>query len=61
MLIQGVKLIIQSFHSSSRREASAKDPYEVLGVKKDAKASDIKKIYYQVSLALRPSVQFADR
>lgn len=53
MGLKGVELTVQSFHTSNRREASAKDPYEVLGVKKDSKASDIKKSYYQVCLSLQ--------
>jgi molecular chaperone DnaJ len=40
----------RSFHASNVVAASAKNPYDVLGVKKDASASDIKKTYYQVSL-----------
>ena len=36
----------RQFHSSP--PLNAKDYYKILGVKKDAKESDIKKAYYQV-------------
>lgn len=37
----------RSFHSS--RSVAAKDPYQVLGVGKDATSPDVKKAYYAVS------------
>jgi molecular chaperone DnaJ len=36
------------FHASARAAAAAKDPYQVLGVAKDAAAADIKKVYFSV-------------
>ncbi|GAA5912057.1 hypothetical protein JCM6882_002020 [Rhodosporidiobolus microsporus] len=42
----------RSFHSTSK--ALAKNPYSVLGVSKDAKASDIKKNYYQLAKKYHP-------
>ena len=41
----------RSFHSSASSAASAKDPYDVLGVKKEASNSEIKKSYYQVGVS----------
>ena len=38
----------RDFHSSSPAFASAKDPYEVLDIPKNASASEIKKKYYEV-------------
>ncbi|OCF33359.1 chaperone DnaJ [Kwoniella heveanensis BCC8398] len=44
----------RSFHASHIPRASAKNPYEVLGVKKDASASEIKKSYYQLAKKWHP-------
>ena len=37
------------FHSS-RPSLEPKDPYQVLGIKKDATAAEIKKVYFSVRL-----------
>ncbi|KAF8744499.1 Pkinase protein, partial [Rhizoctonia solani] len=42
------------FHSSRIASASQKDPYQVLGVKKDATAADIKKAYFALARKYHP-------
>ncbi|TBU34968.1 hypothetical protein BD311DRAFT_648323 [Dichomitus squalens] len=43
----------RAFHASSPRSAP-KDPYQVLGVKKDASAADIKKTYFALARKYHP-------
>lgn len=42
------------FHSTRIASAAQKDPYQVLGVKKDATASDIKKAYFALARKYHP-------
>lgn len=37
-------------HASAPLSAGSKDPYQVLGVKKDASAAEIKKVYFSVRI-----------
>ncbi|KAH9947710.1 DnaJ protein [Amylocystis lapponica] len=43
----------RSFHASSARRAP-KDPYQVLGVNKDANAAEIKKVYFSLARKYHP-------
>ncbi|EJU01129.1 hypothetical protein DACRYDRAFT_89497 [Dacryopinax primogenitus] len=42
------------FHASHPSNAATKDPYQVLGVKKDASKSDIKKAYFDLAKKYHP-------
>ncbi|KXN83596.1 hypothetical protein AN958_01161 [Leucoagaricus sp. SymC.cos] len=54
-LVYGEQTVRQrSIHASAPLQASSKNPYEVLGVKSDASASDIKKAYFAVSRKFHP-------
>ncbi|KAL1410583.1 mdj1 protein precursor [Vanrija albida] len=44
----------RAFHASSANTAEHKNPYETLGVAKDAKAGDIKKAYYALAKKWHP-------
>ncbi|TXT11221.1 hypothetical protein VHUM_01972 [Vanrija humicola] len=44
----------RAFHGSSKNTAEHKNPYETLGVPKDAKAGDIKKAYYALAKKWHP-------
>ena len=46
----------RTFHASAPSNASAKDPYDVLGVKKDAAAGEIKKAYHQLAKKWHPDM-----
>ncbi|TFK57495.1 hypothetical protein OE88DRAFT_1709735 [Heliocybe sulcata] len=44
----------RAFHASAPSSASQKDPYSVLGVKKDAPQADIKKVYFSLARKYHP-------
>ncbi|CAD6921598.1 unnamed protein product [Tilletia controversa] len=44
----------RAFHSSAPHQATAKDPYSTLGVKRDAKPKDIKTAYYDLAKKYHP-------
>ncbi|KLT38501.1 DnaJ-domain-containing protein [Cutaneotrichosporon oleaginosum] len=44
----------RAFHASAPRAAAHKNPYDVLGVAKDASAADIKKAYYGLAKKWHP-------
>lgn len=46
----------RNFHSSRPQQADSKDPYSVLGVKKDAAQAEIKKAYYSLAKKFHPDV-----
>ena len=55
-LIGPYNIFQRSFHASTSKLA-AKNPYQTLGVGKNAGASEIKKAYYQVSERSSPSIE----
>ncbi|KZT19399.1 hypothetical protein NEOLEDRAFT_1142188 [Neolentinus lepideus HHB14362 ss-1] len=52
--VAGPSLKRRAFHASAPKLASQKDPYSVLGVKKDASQADIKKVYFSLARKYHP-------